>query len=153
MSSVKIFRLHYRDLLGSQAAAPTDTATVLTFGSFDGLHVGHQSILTRAAALADEYKAKATLLSFYPHPSVALGRVANLPYVTNLSQRLAVLKEFGISALGLIFFSKPVRQMPWQDFLDGLLSALPKLKAVVIGDDARIGKGALGPAPLIKEFL
>ena len=126
---------------------------VLTLGSFDGIHLGHQQILASLDTAAGRYPGcKKVFLTFYPHPSVALKKIPALSVITNLFQRLSFLSAKNIDILAPVFFSYAVQQMEWQDFLVSL-TRIFQLKEVVIGEDARIGRAARGTAPLIKEFL
>jgi riboflavin kinase/FMN adenylyltransferase len=126
---------------------------VLTFGSFDGIHLGHQQILSSMSDASKMYeKSKKVLLTFYPHPSVALKKIESLPSITNISQRISYLSNQHIDHFVLVHFSKKVQQMEWKDFLK-CLANLFNLKEVIIGEDARIGRAALGTAQGIKDHL
>lgn len=122
-------------------------------GSFDGLHKGHREVLRAVTASARAKGFQSALITFSPHPSVALGKIEKLPLITTLHQRFSILESLGIDYLIIISFTKELGELSWDSFCNLYLHHLIPVRHLVIGSDARIGKGALGTAPLIKEHL
>jgi riboflavin kinase/FMN adenylyltransferase len=115
---------------------------VLAFGSFDGIHRGHQALLQKVTQLAqDRGLSQRTVLSFYPHPLVTLGRDQKRKPILSLSQRLERLSEFGINACVLLKFSKERSQQSARDFIKQVLIDALRAQVVVVGVDAHIGRG------------
>src|ERR1043166_1812308 len=80
---------------------------VVTIGTFDGVHIGHQQIIKRLKDLAIEGKGETVVLSFFPHPRMVLQPDDNdLKLITTLDERIELLRSFGIQHLIVQPFSK-----------------------------------------------
>jgi riboflavin kinase/FMN adenylyltransferase len=110
---------------------------VLTLGSFDGLHLGHQSLI---ASLPTSYPR--VVISFYPHPIKVIRGIA-VPRLASLRSQLRILSSLGVSTLYLVRFSKELAQWSAQRFVNEIILPLNP-QHIVVGADAHIGVGREG---------
>jgi riboflavin kinase/FMN adenylyltransferase len=121
---------------------------VVTLGSFDGVHLGHQALVHATVSLAQRLGVPAVMLSFEPLPREYLQAEAPPARLTNLRERWRLLQGIGLDALVLLRFNESLRQMSGAEFLQ-LLTERLAVRAVVVGHDFRFGKGGQAHA----EFL
>ena len=140
-------------ILYNKSKLPKSDGRVITLGSFDGLHLGHQKVVNEVVKVANLDNLTPGLLSFYPHPSVRLKRANNIPQITSLYQRINLLSCLGIKELFLLNFTTEVSNISWQQFCDQILIQALNVKHLIIGADARIGKEAKGNSNNIPEYL
>ena len=112
---------------------------VVTIGSFDGLHRGHQVLIERALAHAARLGLPAMMVTFEPLPREFL-QAANPPArLTNLRERWRLLSETGLTRLCVLPFGPRLRSLSGQQFVDLLVAA--RARVVVVGHDFRFGRG------------
>ncbi|HEX3054409.1 MAG TPA: riboflavin biosynthesis protein RibF, partial [Aggregatilineaceae bacterium] len=125
---------HVYQLADAQPAAPT----LVAVGMFDGVHRGHQFLLRRLVQAAHEQGWIPTVLTFFPHPDVVLGRASGRYYLTTPEQRATLLGRLGVELVVTHPFNDEVRQMRAADFVDRLIADL-RLRALWIGPDFALG--------------
>ena len=112
---------------------------VVTIGSFDGLHRGHQVLIERALAHAARLKLPAMMVTFEPLPREYL-QAANPPArLTNLRERWRLLSATGLERLCVLPFGPRLRSLSGQQFVELLAAA--RARVVVVGHDFRFGRG------------
>ena len=122
-------------------APSASTPCVLTIGSFDGLHLGHQALIGRARARAAALALPAGLLSFEPMPREVLQPASPPARLTNFRERWRLLQGSGLDRFHLLAFNQHLRSMTGLQFME-VLKALGA-RAVIVGHDFRFGhKGA-----------
>lgn len=132
---------------------PPHVKTWVTMGTFDGLHLGHRSILLNMQQKAQEHHAQTVVLSFDPHPKKVLFPDSEpLPQIQSLEEKAQVLEEWGIDHLVLLPFTMELAQLSATDFvrdiiLDGLHAA-----GVYMGYDHRFGKNRIGDIHLMAQL-
>lgn len=119
--------------------------TVLTVGTFDGVHTGHRAVLQQLREVADRHDATTTLLSFHPHPRTVLDPEHHgLELLNTLDERLELLASTGLDHVVLHPFTKELASMtPWE-YAKSLMGDCIQPVAVVIGDDHRFGRHRAG---------
>jgi len=80
--------------------------TVITIGTFDGLHLGHQKIINRLLDVGENKKLEATLLTFFPHPRMVLQKDADIKLINTISEKENILKSLGLNNLLVKKFTK-----------------------------------------------
>lgn len=145
--------MHILRVRNGVVSASATAPIVCTLGSFDGVHKGHRSVLSAVVKAAEARGCIPALMTFIPHPSVALGKIQALPLITTLRQRVRLLEEIGIEELVLVSFTKVLAGLTWREFCDLYIRKLLSVQQLIIGPDARVGKKAEGTAPLLKEYL
>ena len=118
---------------------------VVTSGTFDGVHLGHQKILERIKELAAQKQGETVLLTYWPHPRVILKpEDQSLRLLTTLSEKVKLLEEMGLDHLIILPFTKELSQMSSEDFIREILVAGIQTKTLVIGYDHKFGKNREG---------
>ena len=118
---------------------------VVTSGTFDGVHVGHQKILARIIELAKARHGETVLLTFWPHPRFVLNDGKNdLKLLSTFEEKASYLKKLGIDYLVKIPFTKAFSQLSSQTFIQKILVEKIGTKKLVIGYDHRFGKNREG---------
>ncbi|MGH8254097.1 MAG: bifunctional riboflavin kinase/FAD synthetase [Steroidobacteraceae bacterium] len=113
--------------------------SVLTIGTFDGIHVGHSALIARAQQRAAELKVEAGLLSFEPMPREVLNAANPPARLTNFRERWRLLEHSGLQRLHLLTFDGALRSKTGEDFM-ALLRTLGA-RAIIVGHDFRFGRG------------
>ncbi|MBX2941208.1 MAG: bifunctional riboflavin kinase/FAD synthetase [Cyclobacteriaceae bacterium] len=118
---------------------------IVTSGTYDGVHIGHQKILERLKEIAEKYKGETVVITFWPHPRLVLYPEENTLQVLNtFEEKAALLKAQGIQHLLRIPFTKEFSQISSQEFIDNILVKCIGTKKLVIGYDHRFGKNREG---------
>jgi len=127
-----------------RACNATFTDLVLTIGSFDGIHIGHQRIIETVCEKARERNGVPGLMYLYPHPREYFAPDSAPHWITNDDQRRRLLAEAGIEALFVLPFNEEVAQLDRQEFLESIVLDRCQAKVLVVGHDFNFGKGAQG---------
>ncbi len=116
--------------------------TVAAVGNFDGVHLGHRSILSAAAAEARATGARAVAITFNPHPEQFL-RPAQAPrLITPLPERLRLLSETGLDAVLVLEFNAALAALSPREFAQQILVAALGVRSMHEGQNFRFGRGA-----------
>ncbi|MBE7323329.1 bifunctional riboflavin kinase/FAD synthetase [Nocardioides sp. Y6] len=127
-------------------------ATVVSIGNFDGVHRGHQHVLRRARALADELGVeKLVVVTFDPHPIAVLRPEHAPPTLTSIDTRVALLAEHGVDAVLVVPFDREIAAWTPEQFIDRVLTTPLRSRAVVVGANFRFGNRAAGDVALLRE--
>src|SRR5207244_4505010 len=95
---------------------------VVTIGTFDGVHAGHQKIISRLNELAAEQKGETVVLTFFPHPRMVLQPDDNdLKLITTMNERIELLRHFGVQNLIIQPFSKEFSRQSATEFVRDIL--------------------------------
>lgn len=122
----------------------------VTIGSFDGVHLGHQDVIRRTVAAADEAHAAPALITFEPHPRCVLDP-ANCPQsITTLQEKLALLEASGVGDAIVLRFDRDLASKSPQEFVDMLGEAMD-IRGWVIGFDFAFGNQRKGNAAWLRE--
>ncbi len=122
------------------AAFKSDTATALTIGTFDGVHVGHGQILQRLIKNAEKEGLKSAVLTFFPHPRMVLQQDSDIKLLNTLEEKQRILGDMGLDYLIVHPFTKEFSRLSALEFVrDKLVNGL-NAKKVIIGYDHRFGR-------------
>lgn len=125
---------------------------VVTSGTFDGVHLGHQKILNRIREIARSIQGETVLLTFWPHPRLVLYPTEhNLRLLSTFEEKAKLLRQFGIDHLVTIPFTQEFSQMSSEEFIKTVLIGAIKTKKLVIGYDHRFGKNREGSFDYLKS--
>ena len=118
---------------------------VVTSGTFDGVHLGHQKILQRIRSIADGIEGETVLITFWPHPRLVLYPDEHrVRLLSSFEEKTRLLKEFGIDHLITISFTREFSQLNSEEFIRQILMKKIRTKVLVIGYDHRFGKNREG---------
>ncbi len=123
--------------------------TVVTIGNFDGVHLGHQEILTKLLSLANGRTPVA--ITFDPHPARVIRPDIASQLIECLDERIDRLAEFGIEHLWIVPFDKEFARISAQDFVRDYLQEMLGAEGLVIGSDGGFGRDRLGDRTLFSE--
>ncbi len=119
--------------------------SVVTSGTFDGVHLGHQKILRRLQELANRKQGETVLLTYWPHPRLILQpEDKSLRLLTSLSEKVKLLEGMGVDHLIILPFTKELSQMSSEEFIRDILVDKIQTKTLVIGYDHKFGKNREG---------
>ena len=124
--------------------SPADKGAVIALGNFDGLHRGHQAVITRAQAIADEIAAPLGIGLFRPHPYRFFKPDAAPFRLMSARIREHVMAELGIKFLYEIPFDETLRDMDDTEFVEQVLHKGLGIRHVIVGEDYGFGKNRCG---------
>ena len=113
--------------------------SVLTIGTFDGVHKGHRQILKQLTRTAKCLKHQAIVLSFFPHPRMILHPDSNVKLIDTVEEKIAKMKIFGIDHLIIHPFSRNFSRLTADTFVSKYLVKKLNLSTIIIGYDHRFG--------------
>ena len=124
---------------------------VVTSGTFDGVHLGHQKILTRVKEIAGKNAGETVVITFWPHPRLVLKPDdQSLQLLNTFEEKAELMKEQGIQHLLRIPFTKEFSQLSSTDFIIKILVEKIGTRKLVIGYDHRFGKNREGSFDQLK---
>ncbi len=125
---------------------------VVTTGTFDGVHTGHQVIIRRLNEIAAKENGESVLLTFYPHPRMVLfPDDIDLKLLTTQDEKIALLEKYGIRHLIIQPFTKEFSRLTSLQFIREILVNKIKTKKLVIGYDHHFGRNREGSFAHLKE--
>src|SRR5512143_235282 len=136
-----------RDLTAVRLTRPT----VLTIGSFDGIHRGHQHLISRVVKRARETGAASALVTLHPHPKIVLRPDSPLQYLSTLEERLDLLAPLGLDYAVVLPFSIEYSQIRARDFVQMLIDHLHMVE-LFCGADFGFGYKREGNVPFLREL-
>jgi riboflavin kinase/FMN adenylyltransferase len=125
----------------SQAVLHQDT--VLTIGSFDGVHRGHQHLISHVLQQARRMNLLSGLLTFYPHPAAILAPHNAPRYLTTPGEKIALLEKQGLDLVAILPFNRQLAQTSPRDFMLATKRHL-RLRDLLIGSDFVLGRDRVG---------
>ena len=131
---------------------PDVEGTVLTVGTFDGVHRGHQLVLARLAARAREVGLKSMLVTFDPHPLEVINPAAAPPQLTVGAERSEVLAESGVDYLAVLPFTTNLRSYGAEEFVELILRRRFRMRELLIGHDHGFGRGREGDVEVLQAL-
>ncbi|MBC5992100.1 bifunctional riboflavin kinase/FAD synthetase [Pontibacter cellulosilyticus] len=127
------------------ASFPHLSFPVVTSGTFDGVHIGHQKILKRVIERAKEKDGQSVVITYWPHPRLVLFPEDNkLKLLSTIEERIEQLRSFGVDYLLIIPFTKEFSRTSSRTFITDILVKALNTKLLVIGYDHRFGKNREG---------
>ena len=126
-------------------------ASAVTIGNFDGLHLGHQTMLRQLVAAADARKLIPCAVTFEPHPREFFTPDNAPARLSNLRDKLEGLRALGIQHVHICHFNRALAHMPASEFIEQLLVRHLGMEYLLIGDDFRFGAGRSGDFALLQS--
>jgi len=125
--------------------------TLLTIGVFDGVHVGHRYLLEKLQQRAAEKNLLSGVVTFNPHPQSVLHPHNQLPWLSNLEDRVRAFQELGVNIVAVLTFTPKVAQLSAQEFIS-LLKKHLKMQGIMMGPDFVLGRGGEGNINLLRTL-
>lgn len=127
--------------------------TVVTVGTFDGVHLGHQSIFNTMKEAAAVIDGETVVVTFYPHPRIVLGLDSeHLKFINTQEKKINRLEEMGIDHLIIVPFNKEFASISSEEFINDLLLEKVNPKVIVIGFDHHFGKDREGSFNMLSKI-
>ena len=126
--------------------------TILTIGTFDGVHLGHQKVLEKLTNTAIENNLESTVLTFFPHPRTILNPDKPLKLINSVQERTDLLKRSKINNLIIHPFDKSFSELDPEKYVAEVLVKKLKAKIILIGYDHKFGKNRTADISDLKEY-
>ena len=130
----------------------SDQPTVVTIGTFDGVHAGHQKIIERLVTEAKMSNMESVILTFFPHPRMVLQKDSDIKLINTIEERKQILEKSGIDHLIIHPFTYQFSRLSALEFVRDILVNKLKAKKVIIGYDHRFGRNRTANIDTLKEF-
>jgi len=125
---------------------------VVTIGTFDGLHLGHQAVIRKLVERSQRSLTKSIVLTFKPHPQEVLTPQLPPQLLTTISEKEVILKKLGIDVLAILDFDNNLAQMKPEEFVQEFLVNRLRIGEVVIGYNFSFGQGRRGGVACLQEL-
>lgn len=135
---------------GLKDVTPADSA--VTIGVFDGVHRGHQKLITTAVAEATSRGIRSVLLTFDPHPAAVIRPDRMPPLLGPMIDRAARAEHLGIDAMLALPFTRDLAQLTPEEFFTTVLVEVLQAKVIVVGENFTFGRFAAGTVDTLREL-
>lgn len=126
--------------------------TVVTIGTFDGVHIGHQKIIKHLINTGKSKGLKSVILTFFPHPRMVLQKDSNIKLINTIDERRNILDDLGLDYLVVKKFTHEFSRLSAENFVKGILVEELNAKKVIIGYDHRFGRNRNADINDLKTF-
>ena len=130
----------------------SEKKSIITIGTFDGVHIGHQEIIKNLITNAETSDCKSVILTFFPHPRMVLQEGSDIKLLTTLQEKITLLEKTGLDILIIEPFTKEFSRLTALDFVRDILVQQLHLKKLVIGYDHHFGRNREGNFEQLKEY-
>jgi riboflavin kinase/FMN adenylyltransferase len=130
----------------------SEQRSVLTIGAYDGVHMGHRTVISHVRARAEEENALSVVVTFDRHPASVVRPESAPKLLTNLDQKLELLESTGVDATVLVSFTDEQRNETPVDFVRRVLVDTLRAKVVIVGADFHFGHMRQGNITLLHEM-
>lgn len=113
---------------------------MVTIGTFDGVHLGHQKILHQITTSAQALNCESLVLTFFPHPRIVLQEGTEMKQLNSLEEKTQLLNNLGIDNLVVHPFDKDFSRLTAEQFVKNVLVDVFKIRKIIIGHDHRFGR-------------
>lgn len=132
---------------------PSFTNSILTIGTFDGVHKGHQKLIERIHYLANKNEGESIIVTFHPHPRLVINPQDNtLKLLNTIDEKIALLEKYGVQNLVIVPFSRDFSEQSAKDYIGNFLVKNFHPKYIVIGYDHKFGKNRSGDFHLLEQM-
>jgi riboflavin kinase / FMN adenylyltransferase len=135
-----------------ESIAPPLDRPVVTLGNFDGVHRGHQAIISRTLEFAENAGRDALLTTFRPHPLKVIRPDTAPPLLMDHEEKMLCIQELGVEHCLVIPFTPAFAQIPADNFVRMVLHDTLKASAVFVGNNFNFGRGREGNVELLRRL-
>lgn len=128
------------------------TPSVVTIGTFDGVHIGHQKIIKRLTKTAADKKMMSIVLTFFPHPRMVLQQNSDIKLLNTIEERKEILAALGLDYIYVKTFTKAFSELSARDYVKSILVDKLHAKHVIIGYDHQFGKNRSANIDDLRQF-
>lgn len=137
MQHLKLFALK---LFHSITDFRSTKKTILTLGTFDGVHIGHKKILEKITQNTQDGKYESLVLTFFPHPRMVLQEKSEIKLLNTIAEKTKLLENTGIENLVIHPFNESFSRLTAEDFVSSILVNQFHIQKIIIGHDHRFGR-------------
>jgi len=132
---------------------PVFKNAVVTIGSYDGVHLGHQQIIKRINHIAEETGGESVMVIFHPHPKIVLNpNLKDFYLINTLGENLKLFEQFGIDNVVIVSFTKTFSEQSPLEYVQDFLAAKIHAKNIVVGYNHRFGKDREGDIAFLNKY-
>lgn len=147
-----LFRIRPKTIFPGGVSARRLGPSVATVGVFDGVHLGHATLIDEVVSVARQKGLTSVVFTFDPSPKDFFSQHP-VPPLCSLHQRVERIKERGVDHVVIVPFTRELSSLSGREFVENVLLEKADLKALVIGQDFKMGKGASTDAASLKSIL
>lgn len=136
----------------SASAYKSDRQSVVTIGTFDGVHLGHKAILKRLVEAGKKENLDSVVLTFFPHPRMVLQQNSDIKLINTIDERTGLLEQTGLDNLVIHPFTHAFSRLTALQYVRDILVNSLKAKKIIIGYDHRFGRNRTANIDDLKEF-
>ncbi|MDI5948305.1 bifunctional riboflavin kinase/FAD synthetase [Flavobacterium yafengii] len=114
--------------------------TILTLGTFDGVHIGHKKILKKITQNTENHKYESLVLTFFPHPRMVLQEHSDIKLLNTIDEKIDLLEKIGIENLVIHPFDEAFSRLTAEEFVSTILVNRFHIQKIIIGHDHRFGR-------------
>ena len=127
-------------------------SAIVTIGTFDGVHIGHQKIIKRLVEMGNEEQLKSVILTFFPHPRMVLQKDTSIKLINTIEERGEILNTLGLDSLLVKKFTLKFSRLKAETFVKDILVDKLHTKKIIIGYDHRFGRNRNANIKDLKGF-
>ncbi len=136
----------------SASAYKNDRQSIVTIGTFDGVHIGHKAILKRVVETAKKENLDSVVLTFFPHPRMVLQQHSEIKLLNTIEERTQLLAKTGLDHLVIHPFTHAFSRLTALEYVRDILVNSLKAKKIIIGYDHRFGRNRNADINDLKEY-
>ena len=126
--------------------------TIVTIGTFDGVHIGHQKIIEKLIQESKSSDSESLILTFFPHPRMVLHETSSIKLLNTINEKSSLLEKMGLDNLVIHPFDKEFSNLSAEEFVKTILVDLFNVQKIIIGYDHRFGKNRAANIENLIEF-
>lgn len=134
------------------APGKTIKRTILTLGTFDGVHFGHKKILEKVTQSTENGTYESLVLTFFPHPRMVLQEGSDIKMLNTIDEKIALLDRIGIENLVIHPFDADFSRLTADEFVKNILVEQFHIHKIIIGHDHRFGRNRTANIDDLKNF-
>ncbi len=138
----------YKDL----TSLPKFNKAVVTIGTFDGVHLGHQEIIKQIKQEAELIGGETVIVTFHPHPRNIVGDTSGVKLLTTLNEKIILLEQQGIDNLVIVNFNDAFAKLTAEEYVKDFLYTKLNPHTLIIGYDHKFGKDRAGDYHMLEIF-
>jgi riboflavin kinase/FMN adenylyltransferase len=138
-------------VIGDLAHASLNRPSLVTIGSYDGVHIGHQHLLGQMQDAAHQLGYHTALVTFHPQPRAILAPHLLIRYLTTPAEKIVLLNALGLDLMAILPFTRETARTPAGEFVKELVAHL-NMRQLWVGPDFALGRDREGDIPALREF-
>ena len=126
--------------------------SVVTIGTFDGVHLGHQKIIKRLVAIAHAEELQALVLTFFPHPRMVVQKDTSIKLINTIDEKADLIQDLGVDHIVIKAFTKDFSRLTSLEYVRDVLVNKLHVKHIIVGYDHHFGRNRTANTSDLKEF-